>query len=466
MQKTITKLFFLILITFIIANAQQEGSFPVIFKNLAKESYADSQIYIFSIGMTDGKWCYMTKDGTMLPMNPADENAPGHLTKNGRNYANYAFRLSEASNFRIPPSVGGGRIYISCGEPMYIPVYNNGWGGPNPENTNDPNYNTYYDWFEYTYVYNKVPFGGNTTQVDIFGFCYVATVRQDATNYLDSCGIAMPRDKVIEYYNSRVSEPFKALVKPCRILAPRSASIFQTNGTYGNYLKPYIDSVWDYFTANELKLTTRMNITGRVVNGVLSWSGSESGSMSKPTTAQVWGCTGFPGAFGAAFSAAFNRGVAKNTADWYDKSKYYVSSPYKNEFAMVLHEISIHNKAYGFGYDDVNEESSVLIVGSSKPLTSLTITIYPFKSSTGSITVKNDKDKKINIVKKLNNKIYLENINNIKEISILNINGKIVLPRINFKNSYISIKELPKGFYYIKITDLQDNNFISRIFKL
>ena len=32
----------------------------------------------------------------MVPVNPADENAPNHLTKNGRNYANYAFTVAQA----------------------------------------------------------------------------------------------------------------------------------------------------------------------------------------------------------------------------------------------------------------------------------------------------------------------------------------------------------------------------------
>jgi hypothetical protein len=76
-----------------------------------------------------------------------------------------------------------------------------------------------------------------------------------------------------------------------------------------------------------------------------------------------------------------NRGVARIGADYYDPTTYYKVSAYKNEFSQVLHQISIHNKAYGFGCDDNNNQSSVLKVGSSQPLTSLTITIEPFVST-------------------------------------------------------------------------------------
>ncbi len=55
---------------------------------------------------------------------------------------------------------------------MYIPIASNdsGWGGPDPQNPNDPNANVYFDWYEFTYHYGVIPFGGNTTQVDQFGY--------------------------------------------------------------------------------------------------------------------------------------------------------------------------------------------------------------------------------------------------------------------------------------------------------
>ena len=37
-------------------------------------------------------------------------------------------------------------------------------------NPADPNIDVYFDWYEFTYQFGVIPFGGNTTQVDMFGF--------------------------------------------------------------------------------------------------------------------------------------------------------------------------------------------------------------------------------------------------------------------------------------------------------
>jgi hypothetical protein len=73
--------------------------------------------------------------------------------------------------------------------------------------------------------------------------------------------------------------------------------------------------------------------------------------------------------------AAFNRGVALNTADWGDPTKYYLN-PIHNEFAAFWHSVSIDGKAYGFCYDDVHQQSSVQILSAEYPQPdSITITI-------------------------------------------------------------------------------------------
>jgi len=224
---------------------QTAGSFPCIFHNLAQNTYADSQIYVYAIGMANGAWNHLDSLGNPQPFNAADVTAPGHLTKGGRNFPNYAFRITSAKNFRIPPVVGGGRIYMSVGSPMFMTGSSGGVQLPDPNNSGDPNDDVYYDWFEYTYLYNQVQFGGNTTQVDIFGFPFVAKVCQSSTHYNDSCGISgMARDQIIQYFTTHMSAPFQGCIKNCRVVAPRSASQFGTGGAYVDYLKPYIDSMW------------------------------------------------------------------------------------------------------------------------------------------------------------------------------------------------------------------------------
>jgi hypothetical protein len=76
----------------------------------------------------------------------------------------------------------------------------------------------------------------------------------------------------------------------------------------------------------------------------------------------------------AELCAAFNRGVALNTSSWYTPAAYYGTS-IKNDFSKFFHQIGVGNRAYGFAYDDINDQSSVKILPSANPSTSLTIGI-------------------------------------------------------------------------------------------
>jgi hypothetical protein len=46
-----------------------------------------------------------------------------------------------------------------------------------------------------------------------------------------------------------------------------------------------------------------------------------------------------------------------------------------NEYAAFFHSIAIGHRAYGFPYDDVNDQSSAAILPDANPPTSLTITV-------------------------------------------------------------------------------------------
>ncbi|HEX7733669.1 MAG TPA: beta-1,3-glucanase family protein [Ktedonobacteraceae bacterium] len=105
--------------------------------------------------------------------------------------------------------------------------------------------------------------------------------------------------------------------------------------------------------------------------------------MNKPTTSDVFQCSGALASagmttqaleLGAEFCAAFNRGIALNTANWYNPAAYYTGS-IKNDYAMFWHSICLNHKAYGFAYDDVNNQSSVAILSHANPPTALTLGI-------------------------------------------------------------------------------------------
>jgi hypothetical protein len=366
------------------------GTFPVTFVNNTRNTWASSQIYVTVMGMgTPGEWSYLKANGTLAHINAAEENAPGHLTKNGRNYANMSFNLAEAATVNIPPRLEGGRMYISLGSPMYFPLSpdNRGWGGPDLNNSGDPNIDVHFDWYEFTYFYGQIPFGGNTTQVDMFGFPMTARLQQTAIGYDQTVGVTLTRDQVRSQYTAAVGPAFDPLLSSYRIVAPRSSPLFKPGGASANFLQPTIDAVWAQYTSTQFTLNLPGRVfTGRVTNGRLQFTKNGAGPffLSKPSTKDVVECSGTLASagmatteleLGAEFCAAFNRGVAGNTANWYNASAYYPTPTAKNEFAKFFHTIGLQGRAYGFAYDDVNDQSSVKILPNANPPTRLTIGI-------------------------------------------------------------------------------------------
>lgn len=205
------------------------GSFPVSFDN--NSGYTDDEVYVMVIGqVTPGQWSWVDRDGMAHHIDHATADAPGHLEKDGVNYADMTFTLAEADDLRIPPELLGGRIYVSLEQPLYIAISadNSGWASPDGANPADPNYETVFDWYEMSYDNGSVPFGGNTTQVDQFGFPFTFTVSQDATGFSATRGIALSRREVFSAFEDTVPEAYQALIirdedgNPIRILAPRS----------------------------------------------------------------------------------------------------------------------------------------------------------------------------------------------------------------------------------------------------
>ncbi|SDX65335.1 Beta-1,3-glucanase [Amycolatopsis xylanica] len=365
------------------------GTFPLVLQNNTRGKWTNAQIYVLVLGMgTPGEWSYLKPNGTLAHINHTEASAPGHLTKNGVNYANMQFTLAQASTVTIPSRLEGGRIYISAGSPMYIPISpdDRGWGGPDLHNPADPNADVYFDWYELTYSHGVIPYGGNTTQVDMFGFPMTARLQQSAIGYDQTVGITQTRDQVLAQYQSSVGAAFKPLAGAYRITAPRSSGLFAPGGAQQNYLQAYIDQVWNQYTASQFTLT-RLNqtFTGRVVGGRLQFTKDGAGPfvLDKPTTRDVVECSGALASagmtttaleLGAEFCAAFNRGVAANTANWYNPAAYY-SGASKNDYAQFFHTIGIDHRAYGFAYDDINDQSSVKILPNANPPTALTLSI-------------------------------------------------------------------------------------------
>ena len=71
----------------------------------------------------------------------------------------------------------------------------------------------------------------------------------------------------------------------------------------------------------------------------------------------------------AQLCAAFTRGVALDTSKWWDVPSYYSGSDPYNEYAAFFHRHSVSNRAYGFCYDDVNDQSTLVECGNAERFT-------------------------------------------------------------------------------------------------
>lgn len=371
------------------------ATFPVVFVN--NSPYDSSSVYVTVMGqVSKDHWAWVDQNGTTHAIDHNAADAPGHLVKDGVNYANMSYTLDAASGLRMPPELQGARIYVSVSQPLYIGISqdNTGWTVPDPVDVKNPNYDTVYDWYEFTYQYDGVPFGANTTQVDQFGLPMSFTVDQASSGFSGTRGIAATRSQVFAAYQNSVPAAFQSLVvldshgNPLRIASPRSIQ----PGTLAHYLDEPITDFWNKYQSQTFTFTSPgvYTVTGQVnadnkfaytVTALNPAGVSGSYVMDKPTTAEVFAGNGpfvgthEQGAFLAQLNAAFNRGVAASPDQWGNVAAYYPADTKHNSYAQVFHQVGLDGKDYGFPYDDVNNQSSVLILNNSLPPDKLTLTL-------------------------------------------------------------------------------------------
>jgi hypothetical protein len=213
-------------------------------------------------------------------------------------------------------------------------------------------------------------------------------LQQASTGYDSTVGITQTRDQVINGYQGFVGPAFQGLVGQYRILSPRTSAAFKPGGAQANYLQGAIDAAWNHYAATGFhEVHDGRTYNGTISGGVLHGTRVDDGmpfTVNKPNTTDVVECsrTMAPGApatdtdraVARDFCAAFHRGVAMNTADWDSPAMYYVTNPV-DDYSHYFHAISIGGRSYGFAYDDVNDQSSVRILGNANPPSLLTIGI-------------------------------------------------------------------------------------------
>lgn len=338
------------------------------FTNDTKHKFHSNEIHFVITGKNaSDQTCHVNKNGHLVPCHVSDNNAPGHLTKNDENYSNYLHTIKEVPEIKVP-HLRAGRVYISLGSPIYLKIAeNNTIVQPNTANPSDPNRHVYFDWLEFTF--DDAGFHGNTTQVDQFGFPMV--MKLIAPNSSKQVGITQSRSALFDKFASTVPAPFQSLVqKPYRIISPANGD-FGKGRPHEKYFNDYIHNVWHHYKSNKLELKMPQGtFIGKVEDNVFIFTKTDSPNakykIHYPESWDVFQCDRefakgdeIQKAIQAQVAAMFNRHMVKNSAHKCNPSEFYKKAP-ANFYAQFWHHHSIDHKAYGFAYDDVCEQSTLI----------------------------------------------------------------------------------------------------------
>lgn len=353
------------------------------------------KLYIDVRGTTDAdnpehKWYHLSNvDGTVELCTPSSKTS-------------YSIEINSDTQTIQLPRLASLRLYFSFDNPLYFVVGENGI--PNsPNGTNDGwDYHTLYDFIEMTWVIDpeiktieQNSLGGNTSQVDFFGFPMCLSLTGDdgsgkPVTMQSGFSTGGLRDKIFKDLLS-MPDPWNKLVVSdsdfnYRALCPyhgMEADVFPRT-----QLDKYIDEVWKHYAVDTLTCSVEGVIyQGIVNNDILTFKPVQGDAdpvkFKKPSTWDVYLNGPNPdiptkpaNAIMAMLQAGFLRStlmVSSSLPDC-DTTKFYQNEPI-NLYAKTIHKYGTDGKAYAFGFDDVCSQSSVSILYNP---TSARITLLEF----------------------------------------------------------------------------------------
>lgn len=310
----------------------------------------------------EGRFQRMDASGAFHPCRPEDNRVPHQ----GLRWCAYSF---PAGDFDIDATrpLFAGRLYLSVGSPLYLRVdpATGGLVQPDPGNPSDPNLAIPFDWLEFTV--DASGFHGNTTCVDMFGLPIRLEVLDRDGRASGPVGLEASRSELLRAWGAEVPEPFRGLVRPeGRILAPGHAPAGDPVATA---LDAHIAACWSRFRTEPPAFRIGADtFTGRVeADGSLAFTRPGDADVhrieGRPTSLEAFRCDGVldrgdavARALGARVGAYLNRnpGRSGDPATWYQ--------PPCNAYAAFWHRHGLGGLAYGFPYDDVDGQSTLLDV--------------------------------------------------------------------------------------------------------
>jgi len=381
-----------------------QGAIPFTITN--SSTFNDNELYVAIVGIdyTTGNHVWVNaKTSQVLPMSSSYNTVTGPTiggnTGPGQNskYAACFTKLSEIPNKTFTlPLIAGCRVFIAKGQQLYFYFFGangapSGYTSPNPLNVTDPNQGILYEIIELTN--NQYGFFGNPSRVDSYKYP-MGMELFGANGYQKKVGELKKHADIVAAFKANVPAEFQGCVNNTtgEITAPSKTPAFAdgTGGTavgpQANYLKPYIDAIWNKYKNEDLIFYAGDAgvFKGRVIGEQLEMVGQSGGFVgrtgrvqNRPTTQEALEGKGVLDrrlvdgdldlVIQAQLTAAINRHVVNTTTpnpgqqNWYDASKFYQVNP-TNHYSKFWHlpGISIDNLAYGFAYDDVADQSPSL----------------------------------------------------------------------------------------------------------
>ncbi|WP_229796429.1 beta-1,3-glucanase family protein, partial [Saccharothrix coeruleofusca] len=284
-------------------------------------------------------------------------------------------------------------VYMSFGEKLKFFLTPDGLVQPAPWSPSDPNRNILFDWSEFTY--NDAGLWLNSSQVDQFAVPHAVSVT-GANGVTKKTGelVNNGRENIINGLRNQPGWGNAVQTRSdgtvVRVLAPGKAA---DAGLFDrNYLDPYITQAWNAYTSKTLTVVPFADqpgtkFFGRASGDVMNFTntaGQHVASFRKPSTANVWGCDGalaapndqVVGPIARTLCAALHRSTLGtiDTQPGGGPADFYKGS-LTNHYSRIIHQNMVDGKAYGFAFDDVQAQESLVHDGDPR---SAGITLTPF----------------------------------------------------------------------------------------
>ncbi|KAG9249291.1 hypothetical protein BJ878DRAFT_1507 [Calycina marina] len=331
---------------------------------------SSGQVYAYITGLAldnNNQRCLIKADGK-TPYYPV--NVPEVGTRVPENCAIKLGAAGSTTTITIP-HLAGARLWFSVDKELVF-LLNPGPALVEPSVTNptDFNFNTNWSFAEFTFSNNAIY--ANISYVDFVGLpiALKLTTQDDGVQEvlgLKPDGLAQVvaglQDRSLPSASDWAKCVYSSGGKVLRALSPNAANYVNGLSLFKTYYDPYVDQVWEYFSANPLVVDTHAQwgkVTGQVTDGNLVFP---QGTFSKPNTQDIFSCSTGPfadnsGAMGpltARISAGFNRSMMLQGGVHPDTEKVvdYYKSPITNHYARLVHLANIDGRGYAFPYDDV-----------------------------------------------------------------------------------------------------------------